>query len=147
MKISSFKEEFRFLSNFYISPIVKNGIQYKSVEHFFQAHKALDPNEHLNIARMKSAAEAKKAGRSCSLREDWEQIKDSVMWEGLVLKFAPGTNLAQMLLATEDVYLEEGNWWHDNYFGACGCKKCNGNGKNVLGKLLMKLREQLRNEK
>ena len=45
---------------------------------------------------------------------------------------------------TGDAELIEGNTWHDNYWGVCSCSKCNGRGKNRLGKLLMKVREELR---
>lgn len=140
-KISQFQDEFRFLSNFYPSPITKNGIRYETVEHFYQAHKVIDLIEYKKIACMNTAGEAKKAGRNCTLRKDWESIKDSVMWEGLKLKFAPGTILAQMLLATEDVLLEEGNYWSDRYWGV---DLKTGQGKNKLGKMLMKLRNKLR---
>lgn len=140
-KIGQFQDEFRFLSNFYPSPIVKNGIHYKTVEHFYQAHKVSDLVEHKKIAHAKTAGEAKKAGRNCNLRKDWESIKDSVMWEGLKLKFVPDSILAKMLLATEDVPLEEGNYWSDTYWGI---DLKTGQGKNKLGKMLMKLRKELR---
>ena len=39
-------------------------------------------------------------------------------------------------------YLEEGNTWHDTYWGVC-----NGKGKNKLGKILMQVREELKLDK
>ena len=40
-----------------------------------------------------------------------------------------------MLLSTGDKYLEETNHWKDTYYGVC-----DGVGKNVLGKILMSVR-------
>lgn len=45
----------------------------------------------------------------------------------------------QMLLSTGDEELIEGNYWKDTYWGVC-----NGVGENHLGKLLMKIREKLK---
>jgi hypothetical protein len=39
--------------------------------------------------------------------------------------------------------LIEGNWWHDNFYGSCTCNKCVNKGENNLGKILMKIREEL----
>ena len=47
-----------------------------------------------------------------------------------------------MLLATGGEELIEGNWWHDNFFGVCTCGPCDGKGKNNLGKILMRVREE-----
>ena len=62
------------------------------------------------------------------------------MEEALRKKFSdPG--LRKALLDTGDEYLEEGNTWRDEYWGVC-----NGIGKNRLGKLLMKIRDELRQQ-
>ena len=56
--------------------------------------------------------------------------------------------LKERLLATGDEYLEEGTTgWHDNIWGNCSCEKCkNIPGENRLGKILMRIREELKNE-
>jgi len=49
-----------------------------------------------------------------------------------------------MLLATLDAELIEGNAWHDNFWGDCFCEKCRDiEGLNVLGNILMRIREEL----
>jgi predicted NAD-dependent protein-ADP-ribosyltransferase YbiA (DUF1768 family) len=53
-------------------------------------------------------------------------------------------DLKQMLLDTGDQELIEGNFWHDNFFGVCSCGACLGKGQNNLGKILMKIREEVR---
>lgn len=138
-KIDSFNEEFEFLSNFFPSPVTDTeGNTYPTVEHYFQAMKTLNPEERKKIAAAPTPGKAKRMGRSVNLRKDWEQIKLSVMREGLRQKFSiPG--LRDMLLETYDAELIEGNWWHDTYWGVC-----NGVGENHLGKLLMEIREELR---
>ena len=48
----------------------------------------------------------------------------------------------EKLLSTKDRELIEGNFWHDNFWGDCSCKKCQDiEGGNRLGKLLMEIRE------
>lgn len=50
-------------------------------------------------------------------------------------------DLKQKLIDTNDEYLEEGNSWNDIYWGVC-----KGRGKNMLGKILMKVREELKDK-
>jgi len=140
-KIEQFNDEFRFLSNFWPSPFTHEGIFYETVEHFYQAQKTLDLTIRKRVAKSESAGLAKKAGRELEIRQDWESVKDKVMWTGLANKFVPGSNLAEMLLATEDAYLQEGNHWGDVYWGV---DTKTGKGKNKLGKMLMKMRKLLK---
>ena len=64
---------------------------------------------------------------------------------GLRKKFA-NPELRDLLLATGDEELVEGNYWHDNEWGNCTCPRCkNIPGKNKLGKLLMQVREEIKN--
>lgn len=148
MSITSFEGPHAFLSNFYPSPIViSDGVEdftAPTVEHYFQASKTPSMEEFLDILAAPTPGQAKRLGRKCTLHSDWEQVKDSVMYEALQKKFAI-PELREKLLATGDAWLEEGNHWHDNYWGVCHCIKCQDiMAKNTLGKLLMKLREELR---
>ena len=144
--IIEFEEKYAFLSNFYPSPFTHDGIEYPTVEHFFQAAKTLDIQERKAIAAAKTPGLAKRMGRSVQLRPDWEKVKAYYMELGLRLKFA-NKDLAEKLLATGDEELIEGNWWHDNIWGSCMCDKCiNIPGRNMLGILLMDLRKKLRYE-
>lgn len=86
---------------------------------------------------MQTAADAKYFGRRIDLREDWEQIKDAVMLECLRSKFS-NKELREKLLSTQSRILVEGNNHRDKYWGAV-----NGEGKNMLGKLLMQVRKEL----
>ena len=139
-KVDCFDGKYAFLSNFSPSPIVFDCVTYPTVEHFFQALKSLNRDERRSIAAAASPGKAKRMGRQVKLREDWEDIKLDVMREGLRLKFKD-PKLKAKLLATGDAYLEEGNTWHDTYWGVC-----NGIGQNHLGLLLMEIREELQNQ-
>ena len=140
-----FKEENAFLSNFYESPVRFEGINYPTVEHAFQAAKSLSADVRQKIASATTPGGAKGLGRQVCLRPDWEQIKDSVMLECVREKFK-NPELREKLLATGYEKLVEGNWWHDNYWGNCQCTQCKSIvGHNKLGKILMQVREEIKN--
>ena len=86
-----------------------------------------------------TSADAKSEGRQLPLRADWETAKFVVMEEVVRDKFTRNAELRQKLLDTGDAYLEEGNTWGDKIWGTV-----NGEGENRLGKILMKIREELR---
>ena len=145
--IDCFDGHWAFLSNFYWIEIEFEGITYPTNEHFFQAMKTLDVNERRAIANCRTPGQAKRMGRRVALRPDWEDIKESVMLEGLCLKFAD-EQLADWLLETGDEELVEGTTWHDNEWGNCSCPKCaHIEGKNKLGRLLMQVRDMIKEER
>lgn len=144
-KINCFDREYAFLSNFYEAPIEKDGIEYPTNEHFFQAMKTLDIEKRKEIAAASTPGQAKRMGRNVNLRPDWEQSKYQIMKEGLTLKFFTHKDLAEKLFATGDAWLIEGNYWHDNTWGDCQCPRClTIDGKNWLGTLLMEIRRGLK---
>ena len=145
--IDCFDGKWAFLSNFYWNEIEHEGIVYPTNEHFFQAMKTLDNDERRQIANCLTPGQAKRMGRRVALRSDWESVKEDVMFLGLCLKFAD-EQLADWLLETGDEELVEGTTWHDNEWGNCSCPKCtNIEGKNKLGKLLMRVRDMIKEER
>src|SRR5207249_3077045 len=138
-KIPEFQGEFRFLSNFFPAEVVYEGITYPTVEHAYQSAKTLDMNERKRIAALKTPAEAKTEGRKLKLRDDWETAKFVVMEDCVRYKFTHHDDLRAKLLATGDAVLEEGNTWGDRIWGVY-----QGQGDNRLGKILMKIRTELR---
>ena len=137
--IDRFDGEYAFLSNYSASPFRIDYVLFPTMEHYFQANKADNRNDYLHIAYAPTPGEAKRLGRKIRLRSDWEEIKDKVMLTGLRKKFAD-PELRKLLLATGDEELIEGNYWGDTYWGVC-----NGVGQNKLGKLLMQVREEIKN--
>lgn len=140
MKIDKFEGEHAFLSNFYPATINMDGMSFKNSEAAYQAQKCLNTMDKFQFCELEPR-DAKKLGRKVQLRPDWEQIKDSVMARILGLKFRQNPHLGNLLIATGDAELIEGNHWHDTYWGVC-----EGEGKNRLGELLMQVRSELRLE-
>jgi len=138
--IDRFFGEYRFLSNFWPGVVEYEGIRYPSTEHAFQAAKTTDQEERRRIAALPSPRDAKRAGRTVSLRGDWEAIKIDVMLDIVRMKFRHAY-LREMLLATGDHELVEGNDWNDAFWGVC-----RGRGENNLGKILMRVRDEIRAE-
>ena len=148
--INSFRNKYYFLSNFFPCIIMYHGVAYRSVESAFQAQKAdtsLSDDARLEVQkRFANLApdQAKHLGRHIVLRADWEKVKKSVMRDLLMVKFSNG-QFRKLLLETGDEKLIEGNSWHDNYWGSCICPRCGNRGRNELGKMLMEVRDTLRN--
>lgn len=137
--ISAFQGEYRFLSNFWDSPVTYQGLTYKNNEAAFQAQKSLRQEEKLPFTAM-DPAEAKSRGRQIGLRPDWEEVKLGIMEEIVRAKFTQNHALRQQLLDTGDRELREGNSWHDTFWGV---DLRTGKGENHLGKILMKVRSEL----
>jgi len=133
-----------YLSNFYNAPVMYEGILYQNNEAAFQSAKTLDMSKRRYFAKL-NPSDAKKEGRRIKLREDWEHVKFDVMYQICLDKFQRNEELRKKLLSTKDAYLVEGNTWHDNCWGNCHCQKCiDIPGDNLLGQILMKVREELR---
>ena len=147
-KIDSFTDEYAFMSNFSYSPMKFSDITVPTAEHAFQMMKTTDPNMREFIAMAPTASQAKSRGRGVKIRGDWEQIKFDVMYRIQLAKYRQNPHLRTALLATGDAELEEGNWWHDNTWGNCKCERCRDvEGYNMLGNILMKVRNKLCEEK
>ena len=146
--IKHFDGNFEFLSNFSPHGFTDfHGDYWKTNEHFYQAHKTLDPHEFELIKNASTPGESKRLGRNCHLRYDWDFIKVPVMAKGLSLKFN-NPELKEKLLSTAGYMLVEGNTWHDNIWGDCYCQKCkNITGMNLLGVTLMTIRDVYLTEK
>ena len=139
----STKGEYGAFSNFADYPIKLKGHRWPTTEHYFQAQKFESPADQKEIRTVKSPMVAARMGRSRKrkLRSDWEAVKIGVMREALVAKFTQHEDLRELLLGTGDAKLVE-HTANDSYWGDGG----DGSGRNMLGILLMEVREQLRGE-
>ena len=139
--IDSFQDIYAFMSNFHNAPVIYEGVKYANSESAFQAQKCPECKyEFTNVP----PGIAKKMGRQCKMRADWEEVKDQVMYDIVFAKFAQNPDIAKQLVETGKEPIVEGNWWHDNYWGDCKCDRCkNIKGKNMLGKILMVVRHEL----
>ena len=136
--ILEFKDEYHFLSNFYICKFTWDGITWPHSESAYQAAKTLNANKRLEFINITPGL-AKRKGRQLVIRPDWEDVKLVIMAEILYHKFEQNPLLKEKLIATGSAKLEEGNTWNDRYWGVSPPKS--GNGKNHLGRLLEELRE------
>lgn len=142
--IEGFFNEYRFLSNFHEKELIYKGKKYLSSEHAYQAHKATNKQDHEWVRMSPTAKESRKRGRAIECRPDFDAIKYDLMVDILTEKFND-EELKQLLINTGDAYLEETNYWHDNYWGVCTCDSCQQyTAKNNLGKILMNLRSNLK---
>jgi len=133
--IDRFTGQYEFLSNFYPCVIYDDGVTYNSVEHAYQAMKSLKREDRENIAACSTPGRAKRMGRKVELRSDWGDVYVDIMLGLLEQKFRNST-LKSQLCDTGEEELVEGNTWGDVEWGVC-----NGKGENMLGILLMALRE------
>jgi ribA/ribD-fused uncharacterized protein len=102
--------------------------------------KTTSPKEQQKILRVKTPKDAKKVSKGFKfIREDWKDVRLNIMYNLLWIKFN-NTELKEALLLTDGYELVEGNWWGDTFWGVCS-----GYGENYLGKLLMKIRSELKN--
>ena len=134
--IDKFDGEYSFLSNFYYSNTIYEGDYYPTVEHAYQASKTVNLTEKRLIQISDTPKLAKKIGRTCEIRKDWENIKEKIMLDLLIIKFSD-SDLRFKLMDTFPNNLIEGNTWGDKYWG-----KVDGEGKNRLGELLMRVRTE-----
>ena len=136
--IDKFDGEYDFLSNFYNCPVTYKGITYRNSEAAFQAQKITDVYTQVRNYSDATASEAKKLGRHCTLRSDWDDIRVDEMRAIVLQKFLQNPRLEKRLLDTGTATLIEGNWWNDTFWGVC-----KGEGCNMLGLILMEVRDYI----
>lgn len=136
--IKGFADDDRWLSNFWPCLVVYEDREYKNSEAAYQAAKTTDLERRIPFETM-GAGTSKKAGQLIPLRSDWDAVKLDVMYDIVKDKFCRNPELTVKLLETGDKYLEETNWWGDRFYGVY-----KGEGLNHLGKILMRVREELK---
>ena len=141
--IGRFNGEYLFLSNFYEGKIFEyKEMKFANTEAAFHSQKDLSRQKEFEIMR---PAQSKRLGRNVNLRPDWEEVKEQVMYDVCYAKFTQDPDLKAKLLATGNQELVEGNYHNDKCWGmAYSQKEKRWIGDNKLGKILMKLREELK---
>ena len=142
MDTMQFRGKYSFLSNFqyFDKPMRYGDLTFTTNEHFYVAMKTLDQDLRKQVSEHPCKG-LKKFGNNLPLRNDWDEIKLKVMEYGLRYKFSKhNPTLRKKLIATKDVNIVEGNWWNDDFWGFCLKTEL---GENHLGKLLMKIRDEI----
>jgi ribA/ribD-fused uncharacterized protein len=139
----STKGEYGCFSNFSRHPIVLEGEIWPTTEHYYQAKKFEGTPHEEEVRKASSPREAANMGRDRNrpLRLDWENVKDDVMRAAVRAKFTQNIVIRQTLISTKNAILVE-HTKNDSYWGDGG----DGSGKNMLGKILMEVREELKDE-
>ena len=142
--IGFYPREFYPFDNFSSFKVEWNGYLFASVEEAYQAASFMGSDEELveKIKKSHSADEAQRiayANRD-KRREDWDDVKVSIMEELLRLKIEQNPYVKKKLLQTGDYMIVEDSP-KDDFWGWGP----NRDGQNNLGKLWMKLREELKN--
>lgn len=137
----STKDQYGAFSNFSRHSFELDGLIWPTSEHYFQAQKFEDDEYREKIRSTPSPMIAARLGRSrkVPIRFDWEERKDEFMYRAVLAKFQAHSDLKQLLLSTGQEEIIE-KTTRDYYWG-CGA---NGTGKNMLGRILMQVREELR---
>lgn len=133
---------FGYLSNLWPAPLTFEGVAYPDSERAYQAGKPVKPEVAAWLAAAPTAslcAQAAHALLPWQVRPDWNAAKVGRMRDVLRAKFAQHPDLAAKLLATGGAALVEES--KSDAFWGTGKK---GTGKNMLGVLLMEVRDELR---
>lgn len=150
------REAFGFLSHFHAAPLVIDGEDWLTAEHYYQAHKSLDPAYRRAIRACDTPGRAKhcaatpspghrSAKRSWFLqnertpRADWFEVKRDIMRRADGEKYRQHPDLAERLLACGDAEIVEDSP-HDAFWGI----GADGEGENWAGRIVMEVREALR---
>ncbi|OUL34152.1 Swarming motility protein ybiA [Nostoc sp. T09] len=135
------REQYGCFSNFSPHGFELDELYWPTSEHYFQAQKFVGTLHVEQIRLVKNPKEAARMGRERSrpLRQDWEQVKDDIMRKAVLRKFETHADIKEILFSTGNEEIIE-NSPIDFYWG-CGS---DGSGKNMLGIILMEVREILR---
>ena len=137
---SRLDNDYSFLSNFHNAPLLIDGKVWSTNEHFFQAQKTADMADQERLRQCAKPSQAKHLGRRVKLRKDWETVKVDIMRHVCREKFDQHPELREKLLSTGSAVLAERSS-RDKFWADAG----NGSGRNMLGKIIMQIRDEFRN--
>jgi ribA/ribD-fused uncharacterized protein len=134
-------EPYGAFSNFAKYSFQADGKYWPTSEHYFQAQKFSGTLHEEAVRQASTARRAAEMGRDSGLplRNDWQAVRLDVMRTALRHKFSNHPALVELLLATGDEEIIERTT--DDYYWGCGS---DSSGMNMLGRLLMELREAYR---
>lgn len=145
MAIEFYKEfgELGYLANYSNHGFYKNGIYYKTVEHYYQSEKFDDIEIKNKIINANTPKEASNIGRDrTNIRKaNFKKIKNKVMYEGILEKFRQNREIACKLIETRNEDIAEATV--DEYYWGIGKDKT---GQNNIGMILGEVRKKIKEE-
>ena len=131
-----FKDEYFFLSTFYPVPItlIIDGKECKflNVEAAYQAQK--NPAIADRFSQVKGLEAKRMDDKLIITVPDWDNYKLFAMANALHAKFSNKFLFSKLKAIKEDIIHD--NYWGDTYWGIYKCES-----KNILGKMLMHIRD------
>ncbi|MCP5017672.1 MAG: NADAR family protein [Ketobacter sp.] len=133
--------EYGCFSNFSRHPVYLKDKRWPTSEHYFQAQKfaGTEHEEQVRYADRPMKAANMGRDRKRPFRSDWEEVKDDIMRVAVMTKFTQHKELTSILLSTGDAEIVE-HTANDSYWADGG----DGSGLNMLGKILMEVREAIK---
>ncbi len=140
-KIFFYESTYYLFSNFSAHAIEYNGVLYKTSEHAYQATKFDDKKLRNEIILSRSPLEAKNTAYKYKdfIKKDWHDVKVKIMYEIVKTKVLQHKEVKDVLMNTKNDEIIENS--PIDYFWGCGKDKT---GQNQLGKILMKIRDELK---
>jgi ribA/ribD-fused uncharacterized protein len=137
-----YEQDFYMLSNFSAFNVNVFGRDFQTAEHAYHWKKFCETSTTTSV-KIRMARSAHDAFKLAEIhkgerRKDWDSVKLDIMREILKAKVTQHEYVLRKLLATGNRTLTE-NSWRDNFWG-WGEKR---DGKNMLGKLWMEIREEI----
>lgn len=139
------EKPFGVFSNLHRTPVVFEGREYPTAEHAYQAGKASKDTVRewiLSAPTPSLVAMAAHGLYTWDITPSWSKIKFDRMRDVLRAKFSQHEDLRELLLATRDARLVEAGTTDNLVNRTWG--EVNGKGKNMLGLMLMEVREEFR---
>lgn len=126
-------------SNLAVIPFIIDSFTWNSAEQFYQASKFTDDVIIQKIKDCQNPFRCAAIGqtRKFKIRDDWEEIKVSIMERAIRARFNQHPDLAEELKRSKGTLYDHSaadSFWGIGY---------NGKGSNVTGKILMKIRDEL----
>lgn len=151
------EEENGYLSNWYLSDFTVEGITFSSMEQYMMYKKAMlfqDRETAGKILQTDDVAEIKALGRGVRNFADqiWTKSREEIVYKGILEKFRQNPGLSARLEETgEDVIAEcavKDRIWGIGLSMKDEDRFCmdRWKGQNLLGKILMRVREETRHQ-
>ncbi len=145
MAIEFYKEfgELGYLANYANYGFYKDGIYYKTVEHYYQSEKFSDDKIRMKIINCETPKEASNIGRDRNnkRKDNFKSIKQEVMLKGVLEKFRQNKEILYKLIETRNEEIIEKTI--DEYYWGIGK---DSSGQNNFGKILCQARTILKRE-